>query len=132
MVDSISVPPEKSRETGEQGRRPGRHPTLSGSYINVGSHHVNRITQAVYTLQISCLPHSILPLRKITADVGRIYDTVGFIRHYLMIWLLVYKDIAKTQEADILLHVVDARDELSRIGASRSLAKLMLMKYQIY
>ncbi|MCG7491828.1 MULTISPECIES: ribosome rescue GTPase HflX [Vibrio] len=115
----------KQREQGRRARSRAQIPTISlVGYTNAGkSTMFNRITQAGVYAADQLFATLDPTLRKIDlADVGPaiLADTVGFIRHLPHDLVAAFKaTLQETQEADILLHVVDASDERFRenIGA---------------
>ncbi|MDA9556760.1 GTPase HflX [Vibrio sp.] len=110
----------KQREQGRRSRQRAEIPTLSlVGYTNAGKSTLfNQITNAgVY--QADQLFATLDPtLRKIQLDeVGPaiLADTVGFIRHLPHDLVAAFKaTLQETQEADLLIHVVDASDERFR------------------
>ncbi|GLT16342.1 GTPase HflX [Vibrio zhanjiangensis] len=115
----------KQREQGRRARSRAQIPTVSlVGYTNAGkSTMFNRITDAGVYAADQLFATLDPTLRKIDlADVGPaiLADTVGFIRHLPHDLVAAFKaTLQETQEADILLHVVDASDERFRenIGA---------------
>lgn len=110
----------KQREQGRRARNRAELPTLSlVGYTNAGKSTLfNRITQAsVYTADklFATLDPT---LRKIIVeDVGNVIvaDTVGFIRHLPHDLVAAFNaTLQETQEANLLLHVIDASDERFR------------------
>ncbi|WP_428775723.1 ribosome rescue GTPase HflX [Vibrio sp.] len=110
----------KQREQGRRARRRAEIPTLSlVGYTNAGKSTLfNRITEAGVYAADQLFATLDPTLRKIElADVGPaiLADTVGFIRHLPHDLVAAFKaTLQETQEADILLHVVDASDERFR------------------
>ncbi|MCV5836951.1 50S ribosome-binding GTPase, partial [Escherichia coli] len=92
-------------------------PTISlVGYTNAGKSTLfNRITEAGVYAADQLFATLDPTLRKMElADVGPaiLADTVGFIRHLPHDLVAAFKaTLQETQEADILLHVVDASDE---------------------
>lgn len=110
----------KQREQGRRARSRAEIPTVSlVGYTNAGKSTLfNRITEAGVYAADQLFATLDPTLRKIElADVGPaiLADTVGFIRHLPHDLVAAFKATLKeTQEADILLHVVDASDERFR------------------
>lgn len=127
----------KQREQGRRARSRAEIPTISlVGYTNAGKSTLfNRITEAGVYAADQLFATLDPTLRKIDlVDVGPavLADTVGFIRHLPHDLVAAFKaTLQETQEADILLHVVDASDERFRenIQAVETVYKrLMLMK----
>ena len=110
----------KQREQGRRARNRAEIPTLSlVGYTNAGKSTLfNRITEAGVYAADQLFATLDPTLRKIDLmDVGPaiLADTVGFIRHLPHDLVAAFKaTLQETQEADILLHVVDASDERFR------------------
>ena len=110
----------KQREQGRRARSRAEIPTISlVGYTNAGKSTLfNRITEAGVYAADQLFATLDPTLRKIElADVGPaiLADTVGFIRHLPHDLVAAFKaTLQETQEADILLHVVDASDERFR------------------
>ncbi|ENM5835356.1 GTPase HflX [Vibrio metoecus] len=110
----------KQREQGRRARSRAEIPTISlVGYTNAGKSTLfNRITEAGVYAADQLFATLDPTLRKIDlADVGSavLADTVGFIRHLPHDLVAAFKaTLQETQEADILLHVVDASDERFR------------------
>lgn len=111
---------KKQREQGRRSRKRAEIPTVSlVGYTNAGKSTLfNTITNAgVYTADqlFATLDPT---LRKIElAEIGQaiLADTVGFIRHLPHDLVAAFKaTLQETQEADILLHVIDYADEQYR------------------
>ena len=107
----------KQREQGRRARSRAQIPTISlVGYTNAGkSTMFNCITNAGVYAADQLFATLDPTLRKIDlVDVGPaiLADTVGFIRHLPHDLVAAFKaTLQETQEADILLHVVDASDE---------------------
>ena len=111
---------QKQREQGRRSRKRAEIPTLSlVGYTNAGKSTLfNTITEA-HVYAADQLFATLDPtLRKIQLqDVGPaiLADTVGFIRHLPHDLVAAFKaTLQETQEADLLLHVVDYADEQFR------------------
>ncbi|EGR4287973.1 GTPase HflX [Vibrio cholerae] len=110
----------KQREQGRRARSRAEIPTISlVGYTNAGKSTLfNRITEAGVYAADQLFATLDPTLRKIDlVDVGPavLADTVGFIRHLPHDLVAAFKaTLQETQEADILLHVVDASDERFR------------------
>ncbi|WP_086981617.1 ribosome rescue GTPase HflX [Vibrio aphrogenes] len=110
----------KQREQGRKARQRAEIPTISlVGYTNAGKSTLfNRITEAGVYAADQLFATLDPTLRKIELeDVGPaiLADTVGFIRHLPHDLVAAFKaTLQETQEADILLHVVDASDDRFR------------------
>ena len=110
----------KQREQGRRARNRAEIPTISlVGYTNAGKSTLfNRITEAGVYAADQLFATLDPTLRKIDLDdVGPaiLADTVGFIRHLPHDLVAAFKaTLQETQEADILLHVVDASDDRFR------------------
>lgn len=127
---------QKQREQGRRARQRAEIPTVSlVGYTNAGKSTLfNGITEAGVYAADQLFATLDPTLRKLElADVGTVIlaDTVGFIRHLPHDLVAAFKaTLQETQEADLLLHVVDINDErqqdnmlqvqevLSEIGAA--------------
>jgi len=107
----------KQREQGRRARQRAEIPTISlVGYTNAGKSTLfNRLTDASVYAADQLFATLDPTLRKIQlTDVGDaiLADTVGFIRHLPHDLVAAFKATLKeTQEAEILLHVVDVGDE---------------------
>ncbi|MGF1743265.1 GTPase HflX [Vibrio profundum] len=110
----------KQREQGRRARNRAEIPTISlVGYTNAGKSTLfNQITRAGVYAADQLFATLDPTLRKIELDdIGPaiLADTVGFIRHLPHDLVAAFKaTLQETQEADILLHVVDASDERFR------------------
>ena len=108
---------QKQREQGRRARQRAEIPTVSlVGYTNAGKSTLfNRITAADVYAADQLFATLDPTLRKLEiADVGAIIlaDTVGFIRHLPHELVAAFKaTLQETQEADLLLHVIDVADE---------------------
>ena len=110
----------KQREQGRRARNRAEIPTISlVGYTNAGKSTLfNQITDADVYAADQLFATLDPTLRKVELmDVGPaiLADTVGFIRHLPHDLVAAFKaTLQETQEADILLHVVDASDDRFR------------------
>lgn len=108
---------QKQREQGRRSRKRAEIPTLSlVGYTNAGKSTLfNTMTNAQVYAADQLFATLDPTLRKIQLqDVGPaiLADTVGFIRHLPHDLVAAFKaTLQETQEADLLLHVVDYSDE---------------------
>ena len=107
---------QKQREQGRRARKRAEVPTLSlVGYTNAGKSTLfNAITQSTVYAADQLFATLDPTLRKLEVkDVGQVIvaDTVGFIRHLPHDLVAAFKaTLQETQEADLLLHVVDFSD----------------------
>ncbi|WP_261816128.1 ribosome rescue GTPase HflX [Vibrio gallicus] len=110
----------KQREQGRRARKRAEIPTLSlVGYTNAGKSTLfNLITESSVYAADQLFATLDPTLRKIELDdvgLAILADTVGFIRHLPHDLVAAFKaTLQETQEADILLHVIDASDERFR------------------
>ncbi len=108
---------QKQREQGRRSRKRNEIPTISlVGYTNAGKSTLfNTITNANVYAADQLFATLDPTLRKIElADVGTaiLADTVGFIRHLPHDLIAAFKaTLQETQEADLLVHVVDYADD---------------------
>lgn len=111
---------QKQREQGRRSRKRAEIPTLSlVGYTNAGKSTLfNTLTSSEVYAADQLFATLDPTLRKIPLqDVGPaiVADTVGFIRHLPHDLVAAFKaTLQETQEADLLLHVVDYADEQFR------------------
>lgn len=110
----------KQREQGRRARQRAEVPTVSlVGYTNAGKSTLfNRLTAAEVYAADQLFATLDPTLRKLNlTDVGDVImaDTVGFIRHLPHDLVAAFKaTLQETQEANLLLHVVDVSDERSQ------------------
>ncbi|PTB83186.1 GTPase HflX [Pseudidiomarina aestuarii] len=108
---------QRQREQGRRARQRAEIPTVSlVGYTNAGKSTLfNRITEAGVYAADQLFATLDPTLRKLELpDVGTIIlaDTVGFIRHLPHDLVAAFKaTLQETQQADLLLHVIDVNDE---------------------
>jgi GTP-binding protein HflX len=108
---------QKQREQGRRARQKAEIPTVSlVGYTNAGKSTLfNQLTEAGVYAADQLFATLDPTLRKLTIeDVGDLIlaDTVGFIRHLPHDLVAAFKaTLQETQEADLLLHVVDVADD---------------------
>jgi len=108
---------QKQREQGRRARQRAEIPTVSlVGYTNAGKSTLfNKITEAGVYAADQLFATLDPTLRKLElTDVGPIIlaDTVGFIRHLPHELVAAFKaTLQETQEADLLLHVIDVADD---------------------
>lgn len=108
---------QKQREQGRRARQRAEIPTVSlVGYTNAGKSTLfNKLTAAEVYAADQLFATLDPTLRKLElSDVGAVIfaDTVGFIRHLPHELVAAFKaTLQETQEADLLLHVVDISDE---------------------
>ena len=107
----------KQREQGRRARRRAEVPTVSlVGYTNAGKSTLfNHLTNADVLAADQLFATLDPTLRRLELPKGQaiiLADTVGFIRHLPHDLVAAFRStLQETQEADLLLHVVDASDE---------------------
>lgn len=107
----------KQREQGRRARRRAEVPTVSlVGYTNAGKSTLfNQLTGADVLAADQLFATLDPTLRRVELPKGQaiiLADTVGFIRHLPHDLVAAFRStLQETQEADLLLHVVDASDE---------------------
>jgi len=107
----------KQREQGRRARRRAEVPTVSlVGYTNAGKSTLfNQLTDAGVLAADQLFATLDPTLRRVELPRGQaiiLADTVGFIRHLPHDLVAAFRStLQETQEADLLLHVVDASDE---------------------
>ena len=108
----------KQREQGRQSRRKAEVPTVAlVGYTNAGKSTLfNAMTKAEVYVQDQLFATLDPTLRKLELDEGQhlvLADTVGFIRHLPHDLVDAFRStLQETEEAHLLLHVIDASDDL--------------------
>ncbi len=111
---------QKQREQGRRSRRRAEIPTLSlVGYTNAGKSTLfNTITSAgIYAADqlFATLDPTLRKIQLQDVGIAILADTVGFIRHLPHDLVAAFKaTLQETQEADLLLHVVDYSDQQFR------------------
>ena len=117
LLNRRLVKVRKQREQGRRGRRRAEVPTVSlVGYTNAGKSTLfNRLTHAGVLAADQLFATLDPTLRKLELPQGQtviLADTVGFIRYLSHDLVASFRStLQETQEADLLLHVVDAADE---------------------
>lgn len=108
---------QRQRDQGRRARRRAAMPTVSlVGYTNAGKSTLfNRLTQADVLAADKLFATLDPTLRRVDAGSGEAFvlaDTVGFIRDLPHDLVAAFRStLQETQEADLLLHVIDAADE---------------------
>ena len=108
----------KQREQGRQSRRKAEVPTVAlVGYTNAGKSTLfNRLTEADVYVQDQLFATLDPTLRKLELAEGQhlvLADTVGFIRHLPHDLVDAFRStLQETEQAHLLLHVIDASDDL--------------------
>lgn len=108
----------KQREQGRQSRRKAEVPTVAlVGYTNAGKSTLfNTLTNADVYVQDQLFATLDPTLRKLKLDEGQhlvLADTVGFIRHLPHDLVDAFRStLQETEEAHLLMHVIDASDDL--------------------
>lgn len=117
LLNRRLVKVRKQREQGRRGRRRAEVPTVSlVGYTNAGKSTLfNHLTHADVFAADQLFATLDPTLRKVELPQGQsivLADTVGFIRHLPHDLVESFRStLQETQEADLLLHIVDAADE---------------------
>jgi GTP-binding protein HflX len=117
QINKRLIKVRKQREQGRQSRRKAEIPTVAlVGYTNAGKSSIfNRLTEADVYVEDQLFATLDPTLRKLDMD-GRsliLADTVGFIRHLPHDLVASFRStLQETEQAHLLLHVVDAADDM--------------------